>query len=134
LNFSHSTREKQQKDRRKSTAADVARTKRILDPFFFPVYFFFYFALDYSTHRPPNGIHTHTDELYSERPATEMQPSALYIICLSALKNIFIDYFTLWRSDWAPAAGVALFPFRVRTKTFGSYKDQNPLTALLDTK
>ena len=45
--------------------------------FFLLVYFFSFFALDYSTHRPPNGIHTHTDELYSERPATEMQPSAL---------------------------------------------------------
>lgn len=79
--------------------------------FFLLVHFSFsIFAVDYSAHRPPNGIHTHTDELYSERPATEMQPSALYIICLSALKNIFIDYFTLWRSDWAPAAMGHSFP------------------------
>lgn len=44
--ISHTAQErKQQKDRRKSTAADVARTKRILDPFFFPVYFLFLFLL-----------------------------------------------------------------------------------------
>ncbi len=105
-------REKQQKDRRKIHCCWCCADQKNSRSFFFLLVHFSFsiFAVDYSTHRPPNGIHTHTDELYSERPATEMQPSALYIICLSALKNIFIDYFTLWRSDWAPAAMGHSFP------------------------
>ena len=57
--ISHTAQErKQQKDRRKSNAADVARTKRILDPFFSSCIFLFLFC-SWLFHPSSAKRHTH---------------------------------------------------------------------------
>ena len=137
LNFSHSTREKAAKGQEKIQCCWCCADQKNSRSFFFFLYISFPFLLLIIPPIVRQTAYTRTPTSCIAKDQQQKCNQALYsyiIICLSALKNIFIDYFTLWRSDWASCCRGGTLSFPCKNKDVGSYKDQNPLTALLDTK